>query len=74
MLPIRNSRNNDLIGRVDKLSEEVKIFKILCSNYDGDFEKIEWFYNNKTEIDLTLLTHTRNKINEEIEREMKRGK
>lgn len=74
MLPIRSSNDNSIIGRVDKLSEEVKIFKILCSNYDGDYQKIEWFYENKNELDLTLLVHTRNKINEEIEREMKRGK
>ena len=39
----------------NQLPEQLEVFKNLYTLFKGDYQKMEWFYENRTEADLILM-------------------
>jgi len=50
---------------VDDLPEDIYIFKTLFALFDGRYQEMEWFYENRTLADITLMVCVKNKLIEE---------
>ena len=55
--PKKNKKTED---EDDDVPEEYQLHKSLYVICNGDTQKMEWFYNNKTEADLMLMIYLRN--------------
>jgi|TergutMp193P3_1026864.scaffolds.fasta_scaffold265484_2 hypothetical protein len=42
-------------GQGNNLPREIEMFKNLYILFKGDYQKMEWFYENRTEADLMLM-------------------
>ena len=42
-------------GQSNKLPEEIEVYKNLYILFKGDYQKMEWFYENRTYADLMLM-------------------
>ena len=45
---------------IDKVPDKYQIYKSLFILFKGDRQKMDWFYENKTEADLVLMTYIYN--------------
>ena len=47
-------------GHGNSLPEQIEMFKNLYMLFKGDYQKMEWFYENRTEADLILMIYIHN--------------
>jgi hypothetical protein len=57
-------KDKDSKDEPEDVPEEYQIYKSLYILFKGDYQKMEWFYENKTEADLMLMTLMRNNTQE----------
>jgi hypothetical protein len=50
-------------AKVTDVPEEFQVYKNLYMLFKGDIQKMEWFYNNRTEADLMLMIFIHNATN-----------